>query len=366
MQLLWFLPSAVMGLGFALFTGHWYWGLASLGSLSLILLGQRFRERFSKLDWSGELEVSHLGVAISGVPLPARGLFYSRAWNAELLGRLAPRTGPSLDLHIISRALKSLRSIGHGGGDGMGGGSGDGARGGALLLGLIGEPDRTVPFWLDLANYGPHLLLIGPSGAGKSELLRLLTQGMAAGGHADIALLDFKGGAALQRFAEAANCVGFSSNLDAPTLLGLQGWLDAELSRREQAHQASHRPLLLVVDEFGSALGHSRALAGLLERVVLKGRSLGVQLIASNQSLIGVPRALLLNIRNRIAIGSLDPLEYAQLSNGPKQPPHETPPEGWQSLTLITDGSSSSGYFPLGFPLRFSSDQSSTPLKTSL
>ncbi len=50
-----------------------------------------------------------------------------------------------------------------------------------------------------------------------------------------------------------------------------------------------------------------------LTAVATRGRSLGIHLLVTSQSLVGVPRELLINLRNRLALAGTDEVELLQL-----------------------------------------------------
>jgi hypothetical protein len=70
--------------------------------------------------------------------------------------------------------------------------------------------------------------------------------------------------------------------------------------------------LVLVIDELQALLQVSTIQVA-LEDIAARGRSLGVHLLVSSQSLHGIPRSLLVNLGLRIAVGKPDPIDLAQL-----------------------------------------------------
>lgn len=196
---------------------------------------------------------------------------------------------------------------------------------GGLLLGvdLDGGAVR-----LELEHESSHLLVIGPTGSGKTQLLRLI----AGGWQNSIWVLDFKGGMGFEDFAGIER---LATNLDAD-LENFWAAVTDELDRREAGD--SWRPLLLVVDELGAVLA-TRAAPPVLERVVSKGRSLGVHLVAANQTLSAVGRTLVANCALRVVVGSVDPIDAAQLAITEKLPT-------WATAIL----KSSHGQLPFWFP----------------
>jgi S-DNA-T family DNA segregation ATPase FtsK/SpoIIIE len=196
-------------------------------------------------------------------------------------------------------------------------------------LGITGERD----FEVDLQAEGPHLLLLGPTGAGKSELLKALLRSLLRPENLHslrLVLIDFKGGAGLADFAEHPNTAGLLTDLAAEDPEPFWAALADELSRRERlfadakvANIEAYRAkvgrldrILVTIDELAAVLASSRAAAALVEAIATRGRSLGFNLVATNQSLVGIPRLLLTNFRLRCAIGEVDPVDLAQLSIG--------------------------------------------------
>lgn len=170
---------------------------------------------------------------------------------------------------------------------------------GGLFLG-VSEGGAAVR--VELSDSRSHALLIGPTGSGKTQLMRLLL----AGWHGDCWAVDYKGGLGFQGDARVGQLV---TNLSADRG-GFWVQLNQLLDSRESGERG--RALLLLVDELGSVL-QERDAAVTLERVVSKGRSLGVHMIAANQTLSGVSRTLLANAQVRVGVGNLDPVDRAQL-----------------------------------------------------
>jgi S-DNA-T family DNA segregation ATPase FtsK/SpoIIIE len=164
--------------------------------------------------------------------------------------------------------------------------------------------------------------VIGPTGSGKSELIHLALASLDE--KIQVFVADYKGGAVL---TECSGIAGVS-DLDADELqkdfwLGIQ----QELARREQ--ELKHRGvasieaavrvgvglprLLVVVDEVVAAIRMCPASLNALTAVATRGRSLGIHLLLTSQSLVGIPRELLINLRNRLALAGTDEVELLQL-----------------------------------------------------
>jgi hypothetical protein len=106
--------------------------------------------------------------------------------------------------------------------------------------------------------------------------------------------------------------------------------------------------IVVVVDEFAAALATGAKAISCLEDVCARGRSLGIHLIAATQSLTGIPRSMLTNLRARIAMASSDPIDLVQLGFNPGKLSLASV-SGWGSGYLATANTSADGfYFPFG------------------
>ncbi|MGV3483097.1 MAG: FtsK/SpoIIIE domain-containing protein, partial [Planctomycetaceae bacterium] len=174
-----------------------------------------------------------------------------------------------------------------------------------------------------------HVLIAGKTGSGKSSLLHTIITAGAARYRPDqlqFYLLDFKKGVEFKIYAEArlphARVVGIESErefgrsvlqrLDADLQARGELFRDAgvqELSEyRARTGKAMPR-VLLVIDEFQEIFSRDDRLAAdctvLLDRLVRQGRSFGMHVILSSQSLAGaqsLPRATLGQMAVRIAL----------------------------------------------------------------
>lgn len=175
-----------------------------------------------------------------------------------------------------------------------------------------------------------HVLIAGKTGSGKSTLLHsIITAGAAqyTPDQLQFYLLDFKKGVEFKVYSDThlphARVIGIESEREFGRSV-LQR-LDAELSSRGEAFRdASVQELgdfrskcpdvlmpriMLVVDEFQELFTRDDSLAadctGLLDRLVRQGRSFGIHVILSSQSLAGsnsLPRATLGQMAVRIAM----------------------------------------------------------------
>jgi S-DNA-T family DNA segregation ATPase FtsK/SpoIIIE len=174
-----------------------------------------------------------------------------------------------------------------------------------------------------------HVLIAGKTGSGKSTLLHSIITSGAYHYRPDqlhFYLLDFKKGVEFKVYAETglphARVIGIESEREFGRSV-LQR-LDKELHQRgeafraanvqelEQYRKASGQPMpriMLVIDEFQELFVRDDRLAGdcsmLLDRLVRQGRSFGIHVILSSQSLAGaysLPRATLGQMAVRIAM----------------------------------------------------------------
>ncbi len=174
-----------------------------------------------------------------------------------------------------------------------------------------------------------HVLIAGKTGSGKSTLLHsIITSGAYRyrPDQLEFYLLDFKKGVEFKPYADSglphARVIGIESEREFGRSV-LQR-LDVELQRRgeqfrsvgvqelSEYRRASGQSLpriMLVVDEFQELFVRDDRLAGdcamLLDRLVRQGRSFGMHVILSSQSLAGaysLPRATLGQMAVRIAM----------------------------------------------------------------
>ncbi len=174
-----------------------------------------------------------------------------------------------------------------------------------------------------------HTLIAGKTGSGKSTLLHaIITAGMYQFRPSQLQfyLLDFKKGVEFKPYADSGvphmRVVGIESEREFG--LSVLQRLDAELQQRGELfrgaavqelgdyRQATGKDLprlMLVVDEFQELFLRDDRLAGdcamLLDRLVRQGRSFGMHVVLSSQSLAGaysLPRATLGQMAVRIAM----------------------------------------------------------------
>ncbi|MEY9855823.1 S-DNA-T family DNA segregation ATPase FtsK/SpoIIIE [Catenulispora sp. GAS73] len=191
---------------------------------------------------------------------------------------------------------------------------------------VLGVTERDL-FTIDLDDDGPHGLIAGTTGSGKSELLRTLIASMAVDAdpeHLTFALVDYKGGGALDECARLPHVVGLVTDLDEQLSERALRCLEAEVHHRErllrdaglshvrdyQRLRDRERPdlepmprLVVVIDEFATLVKALPDFVDALVSVAQRGRSLGVHLIMATQRPSGsVSDAIKNNVKLRIAL----------------------------------------------------------------
>lgn len=246
------------------------------------------------------------------------------------------------------------------------------AKVGASLAALEPNP-AGLSFWagfsgdqqvdMDLASDGPHLAVIGATGSGKSQFLKLLIESLVASyGPSQLALIlvDFKGGSALHKYSRLPHSLGILTNQQDHTQAFFQD-LELHMAKRQQVFSElgisriedlpSGQPMprmLVCIDELLPVLQVPPALAA-IESVAARGRSLGIHLVVTAQSLAGFPRSLLTNLTLRLGIGRLDAIDAAQLGLGKSALADSSPPNvGWQSAQYSGARSKGDLVFPSG------------------
>ena len=344
MQWIWYLPSMLIGLGFGFSSGYWQLALISV-LMVLILVGtQGYKNRYPPFDENSVVHVSNASVAIGNRVLPRFQFLWKAQWHQLLIAELSRASAGDYFARALDRIRRErFRVIGAAG----------------ELSSWIGVSEQR-ELTLDLVSDGPHLIIVGPTGSGKSEFLRLLITSLRATQDFELALFDYKGGAALEEFA--ADAIGMATDLDQGSQLELYAQLAGELARRERLFASakcssieqyvaagnSLLRLVVVVDEFVAALASGQKALATIEDIAARGRSLGVHLVAATQSLSGVSRAMLTNLRARVVMSSSDPIDMVQLGINPgKHKP--TTVAGWASAIVYLGSNQAESFsFPLG------------------
>lgn len=304
MSVLFLLPGLGYGLFLGLTQGVWHLMFLSLAT-AIVWLVARSRK---PVNPAGEIEISQSGVAVDGRRLHNFSYFWNRQLQLRIVS-LLDRERPEV---MLERLFDSGLEL-------MAGVDNDGR--------VIALPDS-------------HCLIIGPTGSGKTELMRLTLENYPH----RLATVDFKGGLGL---ANAWGSVASLTNLDEnPDEFWY--WLEQQLSQREQQLITGSQPekLLIMVDELGQVLTSSQRASAAVEKITSKGRSLGVFLIAANQTLSGVSRVVLANCGVRIALVGTDSVDAMQLGAGKQSA--KPIAAGWSAANYVRDGVVQVLNFPLG------------------
>jgi energy-coupling factor transporter ATP-binding protein EcfA2 len=345
MQWIWYLPSMLIGLSFGFSSGYWQLAAVSVFMVLVLIGTQGYKNRYPQFDENSLVHVSNASVAIGNRELP-RFQFLWKAQSHQLILAALSRESAGDNFGQVLERIKS-----------------EGFRVGAVepggLVSWIGN-SATNELTVDLVIDGPHLIVVGPTGSGKSEFLRLLLTSLRANQEFELALFYYKGGAALEEFA--ADAIGIATDLIQESQVQLFQVLASELSQREMLFSSTKCSsieqyvayghllprLVVVVDEFVAALSSGPKALSTIEDIASRGRSLGVHLVAATQSLSGVSRALLTNLRARVVMASADPIDMVQLGINPsKHSPLNVP--GWASAIVYCGNKQAESFcFPLG------------------
>ena len=344
MQLIWYLPSLIIGLSAGVSSGYWQLALISTLMVSLMLGVSLYKNRYPVFEPDSRIDISLGQVAIANRVLPRIELIWKKQWHELLLANHARQMAPDFLAWTKDQIFEHGFDL-------------DPAQSLQLWIGANNSSQKVV----SLASSGPHLIIVGPTGSGKSELLKLLLYSLVQESSCDLVLFDFKGGATLERFEQQA--VGLATDLAPSKQKQLWDFVSGELEKREQIfasrqvsgivqfHQLGEvmSEIVVVVDEFAAALATGAKALSCLEDICARGRSLGVHLIAATQSLTGIPRSMLTNLRARIAMASSDPIDLVQLGFNPGKL-SLAKVDGWGRGCVATANTAAEGfYFPLGF-----------------
>jgi energy-coupling factor transporter ATP-binding protein EcfA2 len=344
MQLIWYLPSLIIGLTAGFSSGYWQLALISTLMVSLMLGASLYKNRYPVFEPDSRIDVSTGQVAIANRVLPRIELFWKKQWHELLLANHERQIAPDFLAWTKDQIFEHGFDL-------------DQSQSLQLWIGANNSSQKV----LSLATTGPHLIIVGPTGSGKSELLKLLLYSLLQQSSCDLVLFDFKGGATLESFEQHA--VGLATDLDPSKQKQLWEFVAEELETREQifaSRQVSGieqfnelgeqmSEIVVVVDEFAAALATGVKAISCLEDVCARGRSLGIHLIAATQSLTGIPRSMITNLRARIAMASSDPIDLVQLGFNPGKL-SLAQIDGWGSGFVATANTAAEGfYFPLGF-----------------
>lgn len=344
MQGLWFVPSLIFGAVQGFTTGSWQMLAFAALSISVWPLGRWLKGK-RDFDLDGQVIFDGIDVWIGEHRLPRREIFWRRNWHEVVWRGLVASSAEG----ALPDRLAEAKASGF-----------CGAQPGANWLGIDGEAG----FEFDLAKSGPHLLVIGATGTGKSELLRLFVTGcLNQREEMQLTLIDFKGGATMARFASHPRVVALATDLALTDVLAIANTLESQLAARSgllagvgaasiEEYWSAGRVLkrqVIVIDEMGELLRQHPRLLQALEQIAARGRSLGMHLVIANQSMAGISRGLLVNLRARVAIGDMDPIDLSQLGFRTRSKPLRLV-SNWRPAKLKTgDGFELDFAFPIGF-----------------
>jgi energy-coupling factor transporter ATP-binding protein EcfA2 len=335
----------LIGLIFGFSNGYWQLALISVLMVLILVVTQGYKNRYPQFDENSVVHVSNAAVAIGNRVLPRFQFLWKAQWHQLLLAELSRASAADNFAQALDRIKQVRFRV-------------DRAEQGELVSWL--GANATGELTLDLVSDGPHLIIVGPTGSGKSEFLRLLITSLRATQEFELALFDFKGGAALEEFA--SDSIGMATDLDQESQLDLFSRLATELALRERLFASakcssieqyvaagnSLLRLVVVVDEFVAALASGPKALATIEDIAARGRSLGVHLVAATQSLSGVSRAMLTNLRARVVMSSADPIDMVQLGINPGKHSFTSVP-GWASAIVYCSTRQAQSFsFPLG------------------
>lgn len=315
MQFAWLAPSLLFGIYLGATTGAWHMLVMSSMTAAAWIAIKRFTIA-REVDLSQPVTISGTEAWIGDYQLPKLEILWKREWH-----------------DLVYRAYLAKDT----------------------------KPEFTLD--LQLETFGVHALIVGPTGSGKSELLKLLLQKtISAQPSCELALFDYKGGATFGRFNNLPQVKRLVTDIDGHPDDEPWNLLRAEVGRRELALAAKGASRIedlqrwgmpmprhyIFIDELAAVISQNPLAAAALTVVATRGRSLGIHLIMATQSAQSVPRAMMTNLRTRIALAEADPIDLAQLNL--KRPPASDPvPAGWASGWLQMPGSSSAQFiFPIG------------------
>ena len=163
----------------------------------------------------------------------------------------------------------------------------------------------------------------------------------------ELSLFDYKGGATFGRFDTLPQVKRLVTDIDGHP--DDEPWhiLRAEVGRRELALAAKGASRIedlerwgmpvprhyIFIDELAAVISQNPLAAAALTVVATRGRSLGIHLIMATQSAQSVPRAMMTNLRTRIALAEADPIDLAQLNL--KKPADNDPVPGRLGMGLV-------------------------------
>jgi energy-coupling factor transporter ATP-binding protein EcfA2 len=306
------LPGLLLGVVMALVTGMWQFALftfVSVLSVALTTALMKKKKREPDLDFSDQpIWISPWAVAIGDKVLPRTGWFFKEQYS-DIFFDYATKQVAERDVQRRSKQLQDTYYKSPNSGELP------------FWAGIADSVDLT----FDLARDGPHGLIVGSTGSGKSELLKLITSSLLVSvpEPIELVLIDFKGGAGLRDLNRHPWSLTLITDLDKERQERFWHYLGGELKSREVllsqqgvssiSESSTLKGMLVLADELPAIISSHPLALPTLEAIAARGRSLGVHLIATSQSLSGIPRALITNLTLRFAIGVTDPGDLISL-----------------------------------------------------
>jgi len=306
------LPGLLLGLVMALVTGMWQFALftfVSVLSVALTTALVKKKKREPDLDFSDQpIWISPWAVAIGDKVLPRTGWFFKEQYS-DIFFDYATKQVAAREVQRRSKQLQESYYKSPNSGELP------------FWAGIADSVDLT----FDLARDGPHGLIVGSTGSGKSELLKLITSSLLVSvpDPIELVLIDFKGGAGLRDLNRHPWSLTLITDLDKERQERFWHYLGGELKSREVSlsqqgvssisESSTLKRMLVLADELPAIISSHPLALPTLEAIAARGRSLGVHLIATSQSLSGIPRALITNLTLRFAIGVTDPGDLISL-----------------------------------------------------
>jgi energy-coupling factor transporter ATP-binding protein EcfA2 len=306
------LPGLLLGLVMALVTGMWQFALftfVSVLSVALTTALMKKKKREPDLDFSDQpIWISPWAVAIGDKVLPRTGWFFKEQYS-DIFFDYATKQVAERDVQRRSKQLQDSYYKSPNSGELP------------FWAGIADSVDLT----FDLARDGPHGLIVGSTGSGKSELLKLITSSLLVSvpDPIELVLIDFKGGAGLRDLNRHPWSLTLITDLDKERQERFWHYIGGELKSREEllsqqgvssiSESSTLKRMLVLADELPAIISSHPLALPTLDAIAARGRSLGVHLIATSQSLSGIPRALITNLTLRFAIGVTDPGDLISL-----------------------------------------------------
>lgn len=312
-----------MGLVLALTTG--YWQMFGFGALNAVtsVFAHRFRGggQSSLLEQQAQLEIRGNRFIRNGRRLPRSTLLWSRSAKADVVAYLNDRAQGGVRQQLSRLYSESKSEV--------------------ICLGLT---ETRAALFLDWKTH-PHTLIIGPTGSGKSALLsRMLSELNKF--EVGLWLFDYKAGETIDEnrgLLQAAR----SASSGNPNELS-HAWRDLlrELDACSTGQAAKN---VLVIEELATALEDPQT-AATITQLAAQGRSVGLRIIATNQSSSGIPRNLIVNLGNRILLDGTDLAEQMLLAPN-RNPANHLPPLSTESAEL--KGVFDATFLNRGIPFKF-------------